>query len=256
MRKNGLASRLSIGFCILLLAAVFTNIGFAQDEEVPQQLLSYNFFQVKPGMALEFEEFVKNSIPALKETGVTEMTVLRTANFGMSGKYLFSFPLEDPAVMDAELSAPQSNVPVGIIPMMSALERMVVSIHTFMLIPQPDLNIPPAEDYEWKLIAKITMGTAPGRREDFIKGFKPIVDAIGKTNVKGVLIGQVGFGGNLDEYITYVLYDSFTEMTNNDPVIQKELAAIDLTPLNGVVYYRDSEVMVRIPELCIEPTVQ
>ena len=256
IQKHSLASRLSIGFCILLLAAIFTNIGFAQSEEASQQLYSYNIIQVKPGMALEFEEFIKNSIPAFKGMGVTEMTVFKTTNFGMEDKYFFIFPLDEPAAMDAELSAPQSNVPVGIVSMMSALQRMVVSIHTFMLIPQTDINIPPAEDYEWKLILKITIGTAPGRGEEFINGVKPVVDAIGKTGVKGILNGKVGWGGNLDEYIMYIFYDSFTEMAQNEPAIQKELAAVDLTPLTSVVYYRNSEVLVRIPELCIESAAQ
>ena len=47
---------------------------------------------------------------------------------------------------------------------------------------------------------------------------------MGKTKVKGVLIGKVGFGGNLD-----------------------------LSSLNDIVYYRESEVLVRVPEMCITP---
>ena len=82
------------------------------------------------------------------------------------------------------------------------------------------------------------------------------MDAIGRTNVKGVLIGKVGLGGSLDEYIMHVLYDSFTEMTNNEPALQKELAAAEFTPLSGIVYYRESQVFVRIPELSIQPAAQ
>jgi len=256
MRKNIAASRLSIGFCILLLMTVFTNLSFAQGEEAPQQLYNFSYIQVKPGMALEFEEFVKSMIPALKKMGVTQMDIYKTSNFGMANKYLAVTPLRDWAAMDAELSASQSNVPVALVSALSAISRMVVSTHDFMLIPQPDLNIPPAEDYDFKLVVKYTAGTAPGREEDFKKGLKEAVDAIGKTDIKGVLIGKVGIGGNLNEYIMYILYDSFTEMANNAPAVQKELAAADLTSLTGVVYYMESEVLVRIPELCIQPAAQ
>jgi hypothetical protein len=257
MRNNIAASRLSIGFCILLLVGVFINtVCFAQSDEAPQQLYTFSYFQVKAGMSIEFEQFVKNSLPAIREMGITQMTVFKTSNFGISDKYLFIWPLRDPAVMDSELSESQSNVPVGLVSVMSALQRMVVSSHDFVLIPRPDLNVPPKEGYELMLIANFTIGTAPGRSEDFEKVAKKVMAAIGKTNVKGVLIGKVGLGGNLDEYIMSALYDSFTEMTNNEAAVQKELAAVDLTPLTGVVYYRTSEVLVRVPELTIRPAGQ
>jgi hypothetical protein len=46
-------------------------------------------------------------------------------------------------------------------------------------------------------------------------------------------------------------YDSFQEMSANDAAIQKELAALDLSILAGTMKYRKSEVLVRIPELCV-----
>jgi hypothetical protein len=257
MRRNIAASKLSVGFCILLLVAVFINTScFAQSDEEPQQLYTFSYFQVKPGMSIEFEQFIMNSLPAIREMGFTQMSAYKTSNFGMSDRYLFITPLRDPAVMDTELSESQSNMPTGFVPMLSAIQRMVVSIHDFVLIPLPYLNIPPKEDYEWKLLANFTIGTAPGRSEDFEKSAKVAIDAIGKTNVKGILIGKVGLGGNLDEYIMSVFYDSFTDMMNNEPAVQKELAAVDLTPLTDVVYYRASEVMVSLPELSIQPAGQ
>ena len=73
MRNNIAASRLSIGFCILLLMGVFINTGcFAQSDEVPQQSYTFSYFQVKAGMSIEFEQFVKNSLPAIREMGITQ----------------------------------------------------------------------------------------------------------------------------------------------------------------------------------------
>jgi hypothetical protein len=257
MRINDRVQKISIGFCVLLLVAVFINTGaFAQSNEAPQQLYTFSYIQVKPGMSLEFEQFIKSSLPAIRDMGITQMTVFKTSNFGIGDRYLLIFPLRDPAIMDAELSESQAAVPVGIVPMLSAIQRMVDSMHDFMLTPRPDLNIPPKEGYEMKLIANFTIGIAPGRSEDFEKNAKIAIDAIGKTNVKGILIGRVGLGGNMNEYILSILYDSFTQMMNNEPAIQKELAAADLTPLTGIVHYQKSEVLVRLPELGIQPAGQ
>lgn len=253
MRMNNLTSRLLVGLCILLLVTVFTNLSFAQSEDAPQQLYKFSIFQVKPGMQLEFEQFVKDGIPAMKNMGITDLTISKTVNFGMANKYVAVSPLQDPEAMDAGLSRPRANVPVGMISLMSAMERMIVSVHEFMLVPQYDLNMPFAEDYDIKLIANFTIGIAPGRDQEFKNGLKKVVDAIGKTKVKGVLIGKVGFGGNMDQYIVSVFYDSFKEMTENEPAIQKELAKLDLSSLTGVIYYRESEVLVRVPEMCITP---
>ena len=252
MRKNGAVSNVSSGFCILILMTVLTIPVFAQNQEAPQQLYTISYMQVKPGMALEFEQFIKGSLPALKQMGIPWLETFKTANFGVSDKYMFLLPLQDAAAMDAELSALQSNVPVGMISMMSAIQRMVVHSNTFMLIPQPDVNISPQEGYDWKLIANVTIGIAPGKDPEFKNGIKKVMTAIDKTDVKGVLLGRVGLGGNLDQYVLTVLYDSFANIMQNQPAVQKELAATDLTPMNGVVYYRESEIMARVPELCLQ----
>ena len=249
--------RIKIGFCVLLLLAAFINTNcFAQGDEQPQQLLSFSSIQLKPGMSIEFEQFIKNNLVAIREMGVPSMTVFKTANFGMSDKYLFVFPLPDPAAMDAELSASEASIPVAFVSMISAIQRMVVSAHDFMVATRPNLNIPPKEGYEPKLLVYFTIGTAPGREEEFEKNAKVAIDALGRTDVKGILVGKVGLGGNLDEYVMSMLYDSFTDMMNNEPAIQKELAAADLTPLTGVVYYRNTEVLVRVPEISIQPAGQ
>ncbi len=49
MQGHTSISRLLIGFCILLLVAVLTNVGFAQE----QQLLRVTVLQVNPGMQFD-----------------------------------------------------------------------------------------------------------------------------------------------------------------------------------------------------------
>lgn len=257
MRRNTAPSRVSIVFCILLCMAFSANPGFAQNEAASQQLYSFSYFQVQPGMDFEFEALIKDMIPVLKEMGVTEMQTLRASNFGMWGRYLFISPLMEGAAMDANLSKQLSDVvPATVVSLFSRMSQSVVSCQDIMLIPMPDLNIAPPDDYEAKLIGHVTIGTVPGRDEDFKKGIKKVIDAMGKTNVKGVVIGQVGHGGNMDDYIMFVFYDSFKEMLDNEPAIQREFSKADLTSLTGVVTSRESEVFVRIPELCFEAPAQ
>jgi len=237
--------------------AFFTNPGFAKNEEAPPQPFGFSCFQVKPGMELQFEKLVKDAIPVLQEMGVTQMDTFTTSNFGVSGKYLFVSPLMDPAAMDAQLSDQRSNmVPVSIVSLMSGMSQTVVGSQDFMLIPQTDLDIPLAEGYEIKLVHIVTNGTTPDNAENFKKGIKEAVKAIGKTNVKGVLVGRVGLGGNFDEYMVFNFYDSFKEFLENQPAIEKELSAADLSALDGIVNYRKSEVFVRLPELCMQPAAK
>ncbi len=258
MRRNISGSIVFLGFFVLLLLTVFTSPGFAQDDKSDQQLYKFAFVQVKPGMDLEFENFVKNAIPDLKKSGIKELYTSKTTGFGMSDKYVIVMPLQDPAAMDTESLAARfrTSVPVGIVSVKSAIKRMVSSYHEVMLVPQPDINIPPADDYEMKLIVNFTVNIVPGRDEDYKTELKKVVGAVGKTKVKGVLVGKVAFGGNMDQYIINVLFDSFKDMMENQPAIQKEMAALDLKPLTGIVSSRKSEVFIRIPELCILPAAQ
>ena len=251
MRKNLSVRRLIFGFSILLLATVCANVGVAQNEEGTQQLYKFSYIQVKPGMALQFEEFIKSMLPTLQRLGAGGMDIWKTSNFGEMDKYLVVTPLPDAADMDRGLSDNPTNVPIGLVFVMETINRMVSGRHDFMIIPQPDFNIPPAEGYELKLGVNFTIGVAPGREKDFEKGLKEVLALAGKTNIKGVYVNKVGLGGNLDEYIVSVFHDSFVDMAKNNAAMEKELAAAGLTPQTGIVHYRHNEVLVKIPQLTI-----
>ena len=253
MRKNKTSRIFVIVFCALLTTAFFTESGFAQNKEETTTPYSFSYMQVRPGMDVEFEDFVKSKIPFLKKLGVTDLTVFKTSNFGTSGKYLFVSPLGAPEKADAELASDRSMMPVELVSVFSALNRMVVSSHDFMLIPQDDMNVPPPEGYVFKVVACITMGTVPGSSEEFKKEYKKMINVMAKGNTKGILVGKVGFGGDLDEYITFGLFDSFKEIASHSAKVQKEMESINTKHLMKLLRYRKGETFVRIPELCIVP---
>jgi hypothetical protein len=188
--------------------------------------------------------------------GITEMDVWKTSNFGVSDKYVLIMPTRTPEAMDAELAEDQSSIPVVFVPALSALSRMLVGGQDVMVIPRAELGIPTAEDYEMKLALVINVGTAPGRAAEFEAGVKQVVSTWSQVGVKGLYINKIGYGGNLDEYMACAFFDSFTEMAAAVPKFEQKMAEAQIAPSSGVVYYRTSEVWVRVPELSIQPEAQ
>ncbi|MEJ2110035.1 MAG: hypothetical protein P8Z37_09010 [Acidobacteriota bacterium] len=256
MRKYYSVQKISVVLCILLLTTVFTGILYAQNEGTDQQVYQVLSVQIKPGMDMEFEQFIQSIMPALKEMGIPELSTSKTGNFGVADKYSFLMPLQDPAAMDAELSASQENVPIWAVSMSSAMQRMASSVRSYMLIPRPDLGEMWEDGYQWKLASDLRIGVAPGREQEFEKALKEAVAVIKKTNIKALLIGKTGLGGDMNEYEVAVFYDSYKDMLANGPKIQTELAAANLTPMTGIVYSVDNEVIVNVPELSIQPAAQ
>jgi hypothetical protein len=256
MRKHGSAQRVSVAFLILLLTAVFAIGGFAQGQQADQQVYQVLTVQIRPGMDMEFEQLVRGVMPALKEMGIPQLDTFKTGNFGVADKYMFLMPLQDPAAMDAELSAPQENIPVWAVTMSSAMQRMASSVHSCMLIPRPDLGEMWKEGYQWKLAADLRIDIAPGRDQEFEKALKEAAAVIMKTNIKALLIGKIGLGGSLNEYEVTVFYDSYKDMLANGATMQKALAAANLTPMTGIVNSVNNQVIVNIPDLSIQPAAQ
>lgn len=255
MRNRISTLRIFVGFCILLIATVLPNICLAQNEEAPQ-LYTFGYLQVKPGMSLEFEEFIKGVLPELRSMGITEMDIWKTSNFGVSDKYLVITPARTPEAMDAELATDETMVPVGLVPVMSALNRMLVGSQDVMVIPRTELNLPTAEDYQMKLALILHIGTAPFRAAEFESGAKQVVGMMSQTGVKGVYINKIGYGGNLDEYMICIFFDSFADMAATMPKIEQKMVEAQLAPPSGLIYYRQSEVYVRVPALGIQPEAQ
>ena len=73
------------------------------------------------------------------------------------------------------------------------------------------MTAPPA-GYQAKLGVSVRSIVADGHMADFIRQAKLVNAVIGKTNAKGVVVTQFGLGGNPNEFITFVLFDSFAEI--------------------------------------------
>jgi hypothetical protein len=123
MGKYDLASRLSIGFCVLLLVVVCTNFGFAQGEDTSQEQELYLMYiiQVNPGMGPSFESVMKNDlIPALKKGDSNGLYAFRTGILGDANTYRLALPMTN--ITEFDLPNPLVKARTRLLPV--ALKNM------------------------------------------------------------------------------------------------------------------------------------
>ena len=97
-------------------------------------------------------------------------------------------------------------------------------------------------------------GEWPGRVVDFVKFAKDQAAVLMKTNAKGVYVSQIGLGGNPNEFITLVLFDSFADIAKFAEAYGKAATEAKLQPMvPGTVANNEWRVYRYVPELSIIP---
>ncbi len=258
MGKNISISRLSIGFCALLVAALFTNFGFGQDEAATPapQLYRMTAIQVNPGMEYEFEYFVKaDFVPALKKGGVQQFNVWSIDIFGEDGKYLFVSPLGSlGALDDSPVVKAIGQESMGAL--LRRLRQLTASMRSVAILWRPDLGTDLEPGYVPKLGVLITNTIAPGREQEYEENFKKVAAIIGKTNAKGVIASKIMIGGITNEYTALIWLDSFGDIERFAQAFMKGLSEAKLPLQPGVLVKQQIEVYRNIPELSIQPAAQ
>jgi hypothetical protein len=260
MRNYSLA-KYSILFVSLLLALTLTASALAQSKPAaaqaaaPQmQLYSMSVSQIKPGMGLEFENFLKkDGLPLMKKAGIKEMTVLKTAGFGVDDTYYFMTPVKSLAELDAPdpvLKALGIDTLALVLPV---IERCISSSRTFLFAARPDLGFAPKEGTEIKMGVYVSTSVAPGRNPEYEKAVKEVSAVAAKTNAKCYLMGKVVMGGNPNEYLTYIGVDSFADLEKFGQAFYKGLAEAKLPPESGIVMWSEIFLLREAPELSINP---
>jgi hypothetical protein len=239
---------------------------FAQDKPAPKgagaqapTALRVTITQIPSAMVNEWQDYQKNTlIPLMKKMGVTWSTAWRTATFGEAGEFIIARPIKDLAELDAPspiINALGQEVASALsVGMAAKAQRFNASSRTFMATTRPDLSIPMASDYVPKLAVMVRTGVAPGRTDEYEKGSKELLAVLGKTNARGILVARVGLGGNPNEYITFVLFDSFADIGNFPAAYAKAAAEAKLVPIPaGVVIHTEWAAIRNVPELGIQP---
>jgi hypothetical protein len=243
---------------LFLLAVVFASFGFAQNKPATgatpaQQALGMMFMQVKPGMGLEWENYLKKDlIPAAKKGGMAQLNTLRTDEFGVGDHYILFWPIKSLAELDGPDPFEKSLGPDGLVVLLSNIQRCVASTRTFILTDRPDLSILPKPGYEYKMGVLVTVTVAPGRTGEYEKNVKEMIAVLAKTNAKAVHTGSVGLGGNPNQYLIYVAFDNFADLEKFIPVFNKAASEAKLSPETGIVMQSDMQAFKGLPELSIQ----
>jgi len=123
---------------------------------------------------------------------------------------------------------------------------------------RPELSIEPKSGWEPKLAVVTTTTIAPGRDDDYENFVKTaVLPAIRKANPKAYLVSRVAYGGNLNQYISVVLLDSFADLQRWREAFAKEAAAARLAAKSaGIVTNRENAIYRYAPDLSITPSAQ
>src|SRR5205823_3323012 len=91
-------------------------------------------------------------------------------------------------------------------------QSMILDMRTYVATPLPDLSIAPKPGYQAKLAVLSTQSVVPGHIAAYRANLKAMSAVIAKTNAKGLLVSQVGLGGDPNEFMVVALFDSFTDI--------------------------------------------
>jgi hypothetical protein len=259
MTRYSSIKKLAVAIFAMLLVFLLAGTGFGQNKPAAkvaaagaQQPLAATIVKLKPGMDLEWESFVKqNLIPALKKSGTQWMATFKTNVFGEEGTYLFFWSFKNMAELDAPDPMLKEMGPDGLALMLSVSQRMVASSRTVMISPVPDLTIPAKQGYQTKMGVLATVSVDPGRQQDYVKNAKEMVTVVAKTNAKAVITGSVGLGGNPNQYLMFVAFDSFADLGEFPQAMAKAAAEAKLAQQPENVEHVEYMVIKMDPELSI-----
>lgn len=271
MPRHIATTKLFLAFSALLLAILLTPFAFAQTKapakaaEKPaaqapaqRQLLRLQFLPIKPEMNTEWQEFRKSeSLPALRKAGYKAQEVWVSAIFGELG-YVIVTPVESLAEFDNPGPFRRVLGEEGARAYNQKAARFIESARYEALETRPDLSIEPKSGWAPKLAVVTTTTIAPGRDEDYENFVKTaVLPAIKKANPQAYLVSRVVYGGNLNQYVSVTLLDSFADLQKWHEAIAKEAAAAKLPAKSaGIVTARENAIYRYVPELSITPTAQ
>jgi hypothetical protein len=179
-----------------------------------QQWMSVSIVQVKPEMINEWLELNKTVvIPALKKAGVKQRDVWQTAQFGQQFEYIVITPIDDFAQYDGEPPLRKGLGEEGYRAYLEKSRKMVAAVRTYAYLPRADLSHMGKTGWTPKFAVVTSVSVAPGRSQEFESLIRTeVVPAVKKTEISGYFVSQTGFGGDVNQYTTVALYDSFADI--------------------------------------------
>lgn len=255
MTRHIMRTRSFPGLSVLLLATAFATAGFAQAPTPPPQTFQLTIVRVKPEMGPAWQEYLKNDAnPAVIKSGVKQRNVWTTAAFGEGGEYAIVTPIADLSQFDDPTPLFKALGQEGQTALLAKRQRLIIDSRSVFITARPDLGVAPKPDYQAKLGVSSRIIVAQGHMADFVKHTKELSAVIAKTNAKGVVVSQIGLGGNPNEFITLTLFDSFADLSKFPAAFAKASAEAKLASAPaGTVANSEWRVYRFVPELSIIP---
>jgi hypothetical protein len=209
--------------------------------------------QAKAGMGPEFENVIKTELlPAMKKAGNMAMFTLKT-ELGQSDSYLFAIPMKSMAELDVPDPLVAALGEKGLAYLMVRLNQLTYSPKIFLTNTRPDMGIQGPANYAPKLFVMVKVKIAPGQEAEFSKTNKVMQTLLAKTEAKGVLVTEVGLGGNIDEYISFLMFDSFADIEKFGVTLTKLAMEGRMPSSAGLIVNREAVVMRFLPEMSCMP---
>ena len=253
-----------LSLAALLVAVMIAPSGFAQGRNVskqsassPQarQLFTVQFLRIKRDLAAEWREFRKNeTMPMLQKAGISRQTLWNTAVFGEGGMLVVT-PIESLAQFDNPGPTVRALGQEGSAAYIARAVRFVESSHSVAIETRPELSSPPTPDYQARIAIITTTTIMVGRDDDYENFIKTsVLPTVRKAAPKGYLVARVVYGGNLSQYISVVLLDSFADLQKFRESLNKEAATARLAAKSaGLVMSRENAIYRLNPELSLQP---
>lgn len=228
------------------------------------QMVMVAVVRVRPDKVAEYVAFQKSDVmPMLKKAGVPWRDMWRTATFGNTYEFTAVTPIDSMAQFDAPDMVARALGEDGARAYYARVSSMIADRHVYALRVRPDLGYNPQPGATPKVAVVVHAVVAPGRQAEFEgvvrNEMRPALEraVAAKTGATGWLVGEVGFGGKMGEYIMLSLEDNFASIAKGPPtsrVLGAEaggrLAARMAAPLTSM----ELSVARYQPELSYSPT--
>jgi hypothetical protein len=247
----------AVVFAVFLAVLLFSCFMFAQQKPAPaaapaRQVYAVLDLVLKPGMGWEWESYLKRDlIPVAKKAGTTQLLISKSDQFGVSDRYMIMWPLKSLAELDSPSPIEKALGLDGALLLQTQLQRCVERSRMFSFFTHPELGINAKQGYEHKMGVMVTITVAPGRKDEFEKMSKDMLSVFAKTNAKAVYVGNIGLGGNPNQYMTSIFVDSYADLEQFLVAYTKAIAEAKISPA-GVVTSMESQAFKTLPGLSIE----
>lgn len=227
--------------------------------EVKPALLSITVVSVKPDMVTEFQNFVLNETnPGLRKGGVTWREVwVQTSLSGDAFEYIIVAPIENFAQYDGPGALEKGLGKEGYAAWITKAGHLVTAVHRFVIRTRPDLSSRGKRTGPPKFAVATSVIVAPGRGQEYENYLKNDYLPVIKKADATYYVAQTLFGGDVNEFHSLTLRESFAELDKGPITVQVlgdegAMKLMQKIPAGAVVHMERSLIRF-VPELSIAP---